>query len=124
MKTRCYNENTDFFKHYGGRGIKVCDEWKDSFFAFYEWAIKNGYDDDLSIDRIDVNGDYEPSNCRWATKEQQSLNTRRKRLYSFQGETHTLKEWSKILNINYTTLRSRIIYMNWDISKAFREVEI
>lgn len=77
MKNRCFNANTnDFQKWYGGRGIVVCDEWKNNFQAFYDWAINNGYSDNLSIDRINVDGNYEPSNCRWATAAEQAHNKR------------------------------------------------
>lgn len=74
MRTRCYNTTDHNYKRYGGRGIKICDEWLNSFEAFRDWSLANGYRDDLSIDRINNDGDYEPSNCRWATNEQQQAN--------------------------------------------------
>lgn len=76
MKTRCYNANSKKYHHYGGRGIIICDEWLTSFAKFREWALTNGYTDKLSIDRIDVNGNYEPSNCRWADDLTQRHNRR------------------------------------------------
>ena len=76
MKERCYNTKHKFYKHYGGRGIKVCEEWKNDFQTFADWALSHGYADNLTIDRIDVNGNYEPSNCQWATNAEQQRNKR------------------------------------------------
>lgn len=76
MKQRCYNSKDPNYQNYGGRGIRICDEWLDSYSDFEAWALSNGYSDDLSIDRIDVNGDYEPSNCRWTDPKTQCNNKR------------------------------------------------
>lgn len=107
MKDRCLNLRNGRYSEYGGRGITVCDEWKDSAEAFIEWALANGYDDDLTLDRIDVNGNYEPSNCRWATLKQQANNTRKNVFLTYKGETHTLSEWSDISGIRRSTLDHR-----------------
>ena len=101
MKQRCYNSNNPAYSYYGGRGIKICDEWLNNFINFYNWSIENGYKDGLSIDRIDVNGNYEPNNCRWVTQKVQMNNTRRNHYITNKGETHTISEWSRILNKDY-----------------------
>lgn len=107
MKARCYNPKNETYRIYGGRGIKVCDEWKNDFMTFYNWAINNGHREDLSIDRIDVNGNYEPTNCRWATPKEQSNNTRRCIYVTYKNETHTITEWGRILKIDTDTLLTR-----------------
>lgn len=76
MKTRCYNKNFMYYCNYGGRGITICDEWKSNFSNFYEWSINNGYEEGLTIDRINNDGNYEPSNCRWVTRAEQNRNKR------------------------------------------------
>lgn len=117
MKQRCLNENDCRYNSYGGRGITIYEEWKNNFGTFREWALANGYRDDLTIDRIDVNGNYEPSNCRWITNKEQQNNTRRSRLIEFNGEIHTIAEWAEIIGVSYKSLYSRI-RRNWTIEKA------
>jgi len=119
MKTRCYNPNFVRFKDYGGRGITICNEWLNDFQAFYDWSIKHGYQEHLTIDRINNNGDYEPSNCRWVTNTIQVNNSRQCNLIEFNGEIHNLTEWSKILGIPRYVLSNRINSYGWDIERAF-----
>ena len=118
MKSRCNNPNLPDYKDYGGRGITVCDEWQNSYEAFRDWANQNGYLDHLTIDRIDVNGNYEPSNCRWATNKEQSNNRRTNKLITFNGETHNIHEWSEIIGINYNVLYNRLHKSKWSIERA------
>ena len=119
IKSRCYNANNPSYKDYGGRGIIVCDEWKNNVNAFYNWAITNGYKKGLTLDRKNNNGNYEPSNCQWATRFQQANNKRSNHYIVYNGERHTLKEWSTILGISNFTLRSRLCVYNWTIERAF-----
>ena len=105
---RCYNQNEKCYKNYGGRGIKVCDEWKDSFMPFYEWAMENGYEDGLTIDRIDNDGDYCPDNCRWVDNATQANNRRSNLLYTMNGKTMNLTQWCKEYDLSFHTVRQRI----------------
>lgn len=114
---RCYNSNNPAYKNYGGRGIKVCDEWKNDFLSFYNWAINNGYNNELTLDRINNNGNYKPNNCRWVTVKKQSNNRRSNHYITYNGETHSISEWSSILKIPYSMLNHRI-QRKWDIEKA------
>lgn len=118
IKTRCYNKNNRDYTTYGGRGIKMCDEWRDNFNTFYDWAIENDYKENLTIDRIDVNNNYEPDNCRWATKKQQSRNKRDTLYYTVNGEQRSLKEWCELYKINYNKVYCRIHRDNWSIERA------
>jgi hypothetical protein len=104
---RCYNNNSDVYMHYGGRGITVCDEWKSNFLAFYEWSISNGYTDKLSIDRIDNNGPYSPENCRWTTQKEQCNNCRKNHFLTLYGKSMTISQWAEKTGINKRTLLSR-----------------
>lgn len=123
MKARCYNIKNKRFKNYGDRGIKICDEWKNNFMSFYNWAMENGYRDDLTIDRIDVNGNYEPSNCRWVTWKEQANNKTTNHYVEYNGYRYTLSQWSKILpiKISPTILKYRIDKLNWSIEDAFNK---
>jgi hypothetical protein len=96
MFFRCENEKSDHWANYGGRGIKICPEWHD-FITFRDWALSNGYQDSLTIDRIDVNGNYEPPNCRWATMKEQQNNKRTNRFITCGGETLTATQWAERL---------------------------
>lgn len=117
MKQRCLNPNNPAYKNYGGRGIMVCEKWQE-FQPFYDWAMANGYKDDLTIDRINVSGNYEPSNCRWADTKTQSNNTRRSHYISYKGKTMTLTQWANKLNMNKGTLTRRL-NSGWSIEEAF-----
>ncbi len=119
MRERCYKDYCSAYPLYGGRGIKMCDEWvgKDGFINFHTWAINNGYSDTLSIDRIDVDGNYSPENCRWVNMEIQQNNRTNNHRLTFNGENHTISEWAKIYNMPYDRLQARIAN-GWSIEKA------
>lgn len=117
MRKRCYNPKNVGYHNYGGRGIKVCQEWQE-FLPFYNWSMNNGYKDNLTIDRIDVNGNYEPSNCRWITRKEQGFNRRNNHLLTFNGKTQTMKEWSIETGLHYDCIRGRINDYGWSVEKA------
>ena len=118
MKKRCNNPRNKRFKRYGERGIKVCAEWSDSFQAFQEWAMENGYANDLSIDRIDVDGNYEPDNCRWIPFAQQQRNTSRSHFVTAMGETKTIAEWAELTGIRQDTIKDRLNKLGWSEEEA------
>lgn len=118
MKQRCENENDTTYRNYGMREISVCDEWRD-FEPFYDWAMANGYDDNLSIDRIYVNGNYEPSNCRWATREEQDRNKRNTWYITFNKKRMCATDWEIELGFPKGTFYRRIKKLDWSIEKAF-----
>lgn len=120
MRARCSNPSNKSYHRYGGRGIRVCEEWEKDFVSFYNWAMDNGYQEELTLDREDNSGNYEPSNCKWATPREQANNTRRNVYIEYNGETHTMKEWSRIIGMNYGTLQKRI-KLGWTIEKALTE---
>lgn len=127
MKQRCYDEKDKNFSVYGAKGIKVCEEWLNDYMNFYNWAITNGYKEEKlpngknkwTIDRIDPKGDYEPDNCRWVTQYEQTRNMSTNRYFEYNGQSHILPDWSKILGIKFSTLAMRIYKYKWSVEKAF-----
>ena len=117
MKQRCSNPKSCKYEIYGGNGVSVCDEWME-YEPFHKWAINHGYKKDLTLDRINGDGDYNPTNCRWATYSEQSLNTKQNRYLKYKDRSLTIKEWSDFVGIKYNTLRSRIFTYGWSIKKA------
>lgn len=120
MKGRCYRPTSTRYYTHGARGVKVCAEWQ-TFEPFYKWALSNGYQENLTLDRINNDGNYEPSNCRWATMKTQANNRRTNHFLTYKGETHTLKEWAEIIGINYNTLVGRINRLGWSIEKTLNK---
>ena len=123
IKHRCYNPKDSNYKNYGSRGITMCKEWLNDFHSFYNWAMTNGYDEnakrgECTIDRIDVNGNYCPENCKWSNAKTQANNTTKTINLTYKGLTHTLSEWSDIVNISRPTLWARLKVHKWSIEKA------
>lgn len=120
IKERCLNENAPDYYRYGGRGIKICKEWEEDFVSFYDWAMKNEYSDNLTIDRIDVDGNYEPDNCRWATLKEQARNKRDTIYIEVNGEDWVLLDYLESIGRieEYDKIRSRIS-RNWSLEESF-----
>ena len=121
MKCRCYTQSHHSYKNYGGRGIKVCDRWKNSSDEFIEWAIINGYTDDMTIERIDVNKDYCPENCTWIPANKQQANRTTCKYFTHNGETKNLTDWCSILNLPYKQVHNRIYKLCWSFERAISE---
>ena len=120
MVYRCENKRSKSYKDYGGRGIKVCPEWRHDYMNFYEWSMANGYRKGLTIERIDNDGDYSPENCRWATKIEQDNNRRTNHFITYNAETHTIAEWSRISGITPSAIYGRL-KNGWSIERTLTE---
>lgn len=120
IKDRCYRPKTAGYDRYGGRGITMCDEWLDNFGAFRDWAMANGYRDDLTIDRKDNNGPYSPENCRWITLKEQQNNRSNNTLITCWGRTQTLQQWADETKISRHTISARL-KRGWDTERALTE---
>jgi len=120
MISRCENKRNGRYPRYGGRGIRVCAEWK-YFPTFLEWADKNGYWPDGTIERVNNDGDYCPNNCRWATLKDQSRNRSNTILYEYNGESRCLPEWAEIYSLKTITLVCRVRRQGWTMKRALNE---
>ena len=116
MRDRTMHSSHRQYKDYGGRGIKVCDEWQD-FKTFYNWAINNGYKDGLTIDRINNNGNYCPNNCKFSTREEQANNKRNNHILTFKGESHNVTEWANKFGVSHCAILMRL-KRGWSIEKT------
>lgn len=121
MKQRCYNPNYHAYKNYGGRGIIICDDWVNSFNNFYNWAINNGYQEGLSIERINVDDNYYPNNCTWITLAQQAQNRRSCHMFCYNNKKQNLTQWCNELGLDYKLVHNRIFKLNWSFERAISE---
>ena len=118
VKRRCLNINDARYHQYGGRGIKICDEWLESFDNFADWALSNGYNENLTIERINVDGDYCPENCKWITLREQSYNKRDTKWVDYKGEHIRLMELCEREGVCYDTVHDRIYKRKWSVERA------
>lgn len=118
IKQRCLNKNHRSYCDYGGRGIKICDEWASDYESFYNWAMRSGYQPGLQIDRIDNDGDYCESNCRFVSQETQANNKRNVALYTINGKTLSLPQWCEVYHQDYYLVRQRVLKLGWTIQDA------
>ena len=121
MKDRCYNPNNSRYSHYGQRGIVVCEEWRNDYTSFRDWAKYNGYSEGLSLDRINNNGMYEPSNCRWVDSVIQNNNFSRNKIISYNGITLSVSQWAKKIGIRRNTLDYRL-KSGMSVDKALKNI--
>lgn len=124
MMTRCYNPKYKFYRAYGGRGISVCEEWRGEhgYENFSAWAKQNGYDRSLTLDRINVDGEYSPQNCRWATMKQQQNNRTNNATYEYNGEVKTMAEWAETLGVSYGRLQAMLWKKKLPMSEAVSRI--
>ncbi|MBO7123225.1 MAG: hypothetical protein J6V90_08105 [Treponema sp.] len=121
MKMRCYNPKNPAYENYGGRGIVVCDEWKERYAGykrFKEWALSNGYQEDLTIDRINNDKGYSPDNCKWVSMKVQQRNKRNTFFVIYKGKTKPLILWCEELGLSYNRIRARLEVLKWSVKKA------
>lgn len=118
MKRRCYDISAPQYKHYGGRGICVCDEWKNNFEAFQDWSLLTMGDESLTLERIDVNGDYSPDNCTWVDKKSQANNRTSCVMITYQGKTQNLMQWCEELGKDYKLVHCRMFRSRWTFEDA------
>ena len=124
MKQRCYNPNNTAFKYYGGKGVTVCEEWIHNSKAFRDWAMTHGYAENLTLDRIDRNGNYEPSNCRWVDMMAQANNKKNNHILTFRGKTQTIAQWSRETGISANLITVRINRQKRSPERALTEKPI
>jgi hypothetical protein len=122
MKARCYNINNDDYKYYGAKNVKICDDWLNDFVKFHDWANDNGYKDNLTIDRIKPDGDYKPSNCQFITINKQQEKRRDCNFIKYNNKLYTMRELSKVVNINYNTLRAKYNLLNHNYNEFMKYI--